>query len=468
MKFVTISLLSWFIFVAPVRAVVGRVLEAANLEPVPGATVTLVGTTITATTDSAGLFQINPAIFLLPGGLQSATHPFLRGGLIYIMLAKKSEVEAEWLDVQGKRAGATGNLILETGSHALDMKRPVSAKPYPGVVLLRLRVDGKSSLYRIFYFSCEGETLMAINRVSLSELAKHSRTAASGEILIHMEKLLDTTVDYQDASDNLGDIVLQYPPRVMGVGAPPIYGARILFNGSTDATAAYEEMQTNWEHWMSSYRINEGRPKEPVEWEIVPDPKDAGWWNMQTKLDETEATDKGYVRWNWADIVAKPEFAFRDYQLHVEFNMNGDNGDTTAYCNAGVYIKAFYEIQIESWWVYKDTVAEDIHTGSGNIIDWAIPIQNANRDQGKWQAYDVVFRNARYSEDGSSLLETSCITVYWNQKIIHDNVELAPSDPLRDTEIFPVRLQSEGYDIRFRNIWVKPLSITERQTNIGY
>ncbi|MGD0008935.1 MAG: DUF1080 domain-containing protein [Terriglobia bacterium] len=79
------------------------------------------------------------------------------------------------------------------------------------------------------------------------------------------------------------------------------------------------------------------------------------------------------------------------------------------------------------------------------------------------QAYDIVFRDARFDKDGK-LLRAAFITVFHNAVLVQDHVELTgptahkqrpPYQP--HPERMPLRLQEHNYPVRFRNIWVREL-----------
>ena len=170
-------------------------------------------------------------------------------------------------------------------------------------------------------------------------------------------------------------------------------------------------------------------------------------------------------------LVTKAKF--NDYQLHIEFNLMGAPGDTdpAGYCNSGVYQENRYELQIETPKVPWDP--KDTH-GIGSIINEFVPPANLSRPPGKWQAYDITFRNDRW--EGGKRVDFARTTILCNGILIHNNRKIAGAIACCDAGNVPIdstlqglKLQNEkGADVRFRNIWIKPLNIRDTLTNFGY
>jgi hypothetical protein len=194
--------------------------------------------------------------------------------------------------------------------------------------------------------------------------------------------------------------------------------------------------------------------------------------------------------WGYDDIQAKAGL-YRDCQIHVEWIGMGEYDDPydaaapdpnasdpagegqKGYINSGVYAASRYEVQIFSW----DTAAAmvpGIHD-MGAIVDDYAPSANRNRPNGKWQAYDITFRGARF--EGTAMAEPPYMSVWWNGTLVHDNRKLTGAaaglsnhsgEEHVDTAIYGLKLQSEGRDVRFRNVWIKKLALDAPQTGLGF
>lgn len=246
-------------------------------------------------------------------------------------------------------------------------------------------------------------------------------------------------------------VVLAFPLNLVGqeasvgVGVKPIEGAEVLFDGTREML---DEKWTYWEGPRFSSSL-------PIKWKIVDDPVDDG-----TALQTDDPAAAG-GKYGAADVVTKKKY--RDFRLHVEFLITNKGG------NSGVYLQNRYEIQI----LDGDKTS---HGMAAVINETESPYEQYN-GIGKWNAYDITFRAARF-EDGK-LVERPLVTVYFNGKKVHENVTIkqvwgGPNSGLdggndggkgiTDTP-GGLKLQCEGHDVRYRNIWIKELEIEESNTD---
>jgi hypothetical protein len=231
----------------------------------------------------------------------------------------------------------------------------------------------------------------------------------------------------------------------VGVGAQPIGGAEILFDGSRTM------LDEKWTYW-------EGpgfKSTMPIKWQIVADPVDGGTVVM---TDDPVAAGGKY---GTADIATKKKV--RDFRLHVEFLVMKPGG------NSGVYLQNRYEIQVLD--------GDKTKHGMGAVINESDSPYEAYNGVGKWNAYDFVFRAARF-KDGKRI-EPAMVTMYFNGQKVHENVKIqqvwgGPNSAvdggkeggrgITDTAE-GIKLQNEGHDVRYRNIWIKELDVKEPNTN---
>lgn len=152
--------------------------------------------------------------------------------------------------------------------------------------------------------------------------------------------------------------------------------------------------------------------------------------------------------------------AFGDIQLHIEWLSPENPGKKDqGYSNSGIFFMGLYEIQVLN--SYENTTYPNGQAGA--IYKQHIPLVNASRPPGEWQAYDIVFMAPRFNEDGS-LKTPARLTAFHNGVLIQNNVEL--SGPaiyigkpyyVKHPEKLPLLLQDHGDKVRFRNIWVREL-----------
>jgi hypothetical protein len=231
-----------------------------------------------------------------------------------------------------------------------------------------------------------------------------------------------------------------------GVGVKPVEGADVLFDGSR------KTLDEVWTYWKGPAFASE----LPIKWKIVEDPVDKGATVLMTHDPASEGGKYGS-----ADIVTKK--AYGDFRLHVEFAVMNPGG------NSGVYLQNRYEMQICD--------GDSGTHGMGAVINEEAAPEGIYAGLGKWNAYDIEFRAARF-KDGKRV-EQPLVTMYFNGKKIHTNHAIQQvwggpnsgvdggNDDGKGITDTPqgLKLQSEGHDVRFRNIWIKPMQIEKPETD---
>lgn len=232
----------------------------------------------------------------------------------------------------------------------------------------------------------------------------------------------------------------------MNVGAEAPEDAIILFDGTR------EMLDENWTYWEGPRFAAE----LPIKWQIVDDPVDDG---MVVSSKDPSATGGLYGA---ADIVTKQKF--RDFRLHIEFLITEEGG------NSGVYLQNRYEIQV----LDGDSTAH----GLAAVINEKASAYWPYNGTGSWNAYDIVFRAAQFDEDGKRVKQAD-VTMYFNGIKVHTNQPIkkvwgGPNSGLdggndngmgiTDTP-GGIKLQAEGHDVRYRNIWIQELDLGEADTD---
>ncbi len=405
----------------------GRVLERAGLTPVPGALIRVAGGSLMATTDAKGEFRLSGATGLAPG-------------------------HATAMPMRAYPAFAYPRLLFPPA--------PASGFGAPGYDAL-----GSAPVT----VRLPGAGTREVN-TTVARTAGAATKASAARLDITCDKLAPKSLTPPADTGNLGDIVLEYPPRMLDVGALPAYGAVTLFGGNTDSAGARAELEAGWVQWINPWRASKGLGATPVLWKILPDPEDPVNPRKRT-ISPCCLPRDGSPEWGYDDLLSHKRF--RDFQLHIEFNMYGGPGDAApgAYTNSGVYLQNRYEIQIET--PPNPWDPQNSH-GIASIIQEYPPDKNVIRAPGKWQAYDITFRAARFS--GGTRTEKALISIWWNGVQVHRNRYAA--GPLAnpgsggadiDSTAQGLKLQNEkGLDVRYRNIWVKELNLEKAETDLGY
>jgi hypothetical protein len=233
----------------------------------------------------------------------------------------------------------------------------------------------------------------------------------------------------------------------VGVGAKAVEGAEVVLDGSR---AMLDEKWTYWEGPRFASAL-------PIKWKVVDDPVDGGSCVMT--FDPAAAGGK----YGSADIVTKN--AYKDFRLHIEFLIIKPGG------NSGVYLQNRFEIQILD--------GDKTKHGMGAVINESDSPYDAYNGVGKWNAYDIVFRAARF-EDGK-MVTKPLVSMFFNGKKVHENVEInqvwggpnsgvdGGNDGGKGITDTPqgLKLQAEGHDVRYRNVWIKELDLKAADTDFG-
>jgi hypothetical protein len=231
----------------------------------------------------------------------------------------------------------------------------------------------------------------------------------------------------------------------VGVGTKAPKGAEVYMDGTR------KMLDEKWIYWEGPRFA----AKPPIKWTVVNDPVDKG-----TVINCNDPASAGGL-YGAADIVTKKEF--KDFRAHVEFLITKPGG------NSGVYLQNRYEIQV----LDGDTTSH----GMAAVINESKSPYAAYNGIGKWNSYDILFRAARFKN--GKLVEQPMVTLYFNGKKVHTNQKISQvwggpnsgidggNDGGKGITDKPggLKLQSEGHDVYYRNIWIKEMELDKADTN---
>ena len=230
----------------------------------------------------------------------------------------------------------------------------------------------------------------------------------------------------------------------VGLGARPIEGADVIFDGTR------KMLDEKWTYWKGP-RFSSSLP---IKWKIVADPVDQG----TVVMTDDPAAAGG--RYGTADVVTRKKY--RDFRLHVEFLVVKKGG------NSGVYLQNRYEIQILD--------GDKSKHGMGAVINETPAPYHAYHGVGKWNAYDITFRAARFQDRRRS--EKAMMSMFFNGIKVHTNQTIhqvwggknsgidGGNDGGKGITDRPggLKLQCEGHQVLYRNIWIKALGLARADT----
>lgn len=232
---------------------------------------------------------------------------------------------------------------------------------------------------------------------------------------------------------------------------------RLVLGAAVVLAAAWCAVGAEWTSgikWKEPKVVDPGPPGGPPSDAVVLfDGKDMSAW---------EGGDKWEIKDGYAIChggVASKE-SFGDCQLHVEFaSPEKIEGSGQGRGNSGVYLMGKYEVQILD--SYENPTYFDGQCAS--IYKQSPPLVNASRKPGEWQTLDIIFTAPRF--EGEKLVAPGYLTVLHNGVLVQDHFELKGAtawhrpptwEPHGDKA--PLHIQHHGNPVRFRNIWIRPLS----------
>ena len=232
----------------------------------------------------------------------------------------------------------------------------------------------------------------------------------------------------------------------LGVGVQPVEGAEVYLDGTR------EMLDEKWEYWEGPRFSG----KYPIKWMVVQD-QETG----QGVVSSNDPGGKG-GKYGAADIVTKDKF--KDFRAHVEFFIAAPGG------NSGVYLQNRYEIQV----LDGDTTSH----GMAAVINETPSPYHLYNGVGTWNAYDIQFRAARFDAEGNRV-EQPMVTLYFNGEKAHTNVQISQvwggensgldggNDGGKGITDTPggLKLQAEGHDVLYRNVWIKEMDFEEPDTD---
>jgi len=219
-------------------------------------------------------------------------------------------------------------------------------------------------------------------------------------------------------------------------------------------------------------------PKATEIWEPVPrkvdpgdgvlPPSDAIVLFNGKSADEWTDLKGNATAWTIADgvLTVKPGSGdiktrrlFGDCQLHIEWRSPiVVKGEGQGRGNSGVYLQERYELQVLD--SYESRTYSNGQAAS--IYKQSIPLVNATKKPGEWQAYDILFTAPRFNADGV-LVAPAHITVLHNGIVVQHHTEIKGNTEYIGLPAYrshgdaSLKLQDHGDLVSYRNIWIRAL-----------
>jgi len=217
-------------------------------------------------------------------------------------------------------------------------------------------------------------------------------------------------------------------PGPFFVEAPPA-DAIVLFDGH------------DLSHWQlaKSSQSNDGKPTGPPAWKVQD-----GYMEVVPGKGEIGTKEK-----------------FGDIQLHLEWQSpTPPTGDSQGRGNSGVFLMGLYEIQVLD--SYNNPTYADGQAGA--VYGQWPPLANPIRPVGQWNSYDIYFEAPHL--EGDKVIKPAAVTVVFNGVLVQDHQQIMGPTKHRELTHYIAQpaedslvLQNHGNAVRYRNIWVRRLSL---------
>jgi hypothetical protein len=201
-----------------------------------------------------------------------------------------------------------------------------------------------------------------------------------------------------------------------------------------------------------------GPPSDAI---VLFDGSDLSLWQHEDGSDATWQVEDGVVTVVVGTRNIQTRQSFGNVQLHIEWQAPIKiEGEGQGRGNSGVFLQKTYEVQVLD--SYQNRTYANGQAAS--LYKQHIPLVNASKSPGEWQAYDIVFEAPGFDDDGS-LLNPAYVTVLHNNVLVQNHVELrGPTlyigEPSYNAhpDKQPLMLQHHGNPVSYRNIWIRELA----------
>lgn len=271
---------------------------------------------------------------------------------------------------------------------------------------------------------------------------------------------------------------MTHPPSLLVVSAITLASSLLACAAADPATKLAEPPKTNlapggkWKHGdmdrprprvitppgISTQAAPGQKPSDAI---ALFDGADLSKWKRDKRKEDAEGADDKAL-WKVTDgyfeivprsgsIRTREKFA-GDTQWHIEWAAPEEvKGSSQGRGNSGVFIGGFPEVQV------LDSFENDTYPDgqAGGLYGQYPPMVNASRKPGEWQTYDIVVERPRKDENGV-VGKKARITVIHNGIVVQWGREFDSSVLEGD-----LGLQDHGNPVRYRNIWVRPINLTD-------
>ncbi len=208
------------------------------------------------------------------------------------------------------------------------------------------------------------------------------------------------------------------------------------------------------------YTTQEAPGQKPSDAIALFDGKDLAKWKRDKRKEDAEgASDEApwKVENGYFEVVPHSGYIRTrdkfegDSQWHIEWAAPVEvKGNSQGRGNSGIFIGGFPEVQVLDSYE-NDTYPDGQAAGLYGVYP---PMVNACRKPGEWQTYDIIVERPKKDEKGA-VVKKARISVIHNGIVVQWGREVGGG---MDGDL---GLQDHGNPVRYRNIWVRPINLTD-------
>ncbi len=191
---------------------------------------------------------------------------------------------------------------------------------------------------------------------------------------------------------------------------------------------------------------------------VLFDGKDLAKWKRDKPTAEGDDKAAWKVEDGYFEVVPKTGFLRTrekiagDSQWHIEWATPSEvKGNSQGRGNSGIFLTGFPEVQV------LDSFENDTYPDGQAAAFYHNypPMVNASRKPGEWQTYDIIIERQKKDESGK-VVKKARISVIHNGIVVQWGREFDSGATESD-----LGLQDHGNPVRYRNIWVRPINLTD-------
>lgn len=182
--------------------------------PVASATVSIANSSITAYSDSTGIFTLNPATSLRDGRSRHAQGVTgFTNGTVSFFCKKKEEVRIDLITLKGRTAGSPVHRRFAPGNHSFPLSSLVNGICSPGVYMAAVTKTGERHTAKLLVTGTSAVSTGGSHTRAIHGTDRFAAGTAADSLIVSRKGFLPVTRPLPDSSSDLGDVAITRTPE---------------------------------------------------------------------------------------------------------------------------------------------------------------------------------------------------------------------------------------------------------------